>query len=174
MEEKRLRKLAGLTEGLNETLTTKDFRDLAVIFGSAATDNLSVKVMTQVVKNFMELAKTQGSGFNEDRFITLLRRESPRLVRSLKGEKEPEDSETNEAELNEAQDLSLTRGITADRFSDLAREIERSVSFAGGSFDPDSDAFDKSLEKKALLLMKKLQQKADDVRKIVKQLSKLG
>jgi len=78
------------------------------------------------------------------------------------------------AGLNEAQDLSLTRGITADRFSDLAKEILRAVQFAGGAFDPDSDAFDKSLERKALQLMKKLQQKADDVGKIVKQLSKLG
>jgi len=72
------------------------------------------------------------------------------------------------------ENLFDIRGITADRFSDLSREITRSVQFAGGKFDPDSDAFDRSLEKKAIQLMKKLQQKADDVRKVVKQLSKLG
>lgn len=172
MDEKRLRELAGL-KNLNETLTTKDFRDLAVIFGSAATDNLSVKVMVKVVGSFIKLAKAESSSFNEDRFITLLRKESPRLVRALKGEKEPEDSETNESELNErleapsdaATDLTI-------RMSAITQDLDEL--FFGPAADPDNENFDKVGVKKVLALFKKIDNDLKKIEKNLEAVNKMG
>jgi len=175
VDEKRLRKLAGL-KNLNETLTTKDFRDLAVVFGSAPTDNLSVKVMTQVVKNFIKLAKAESSGFNEDRFINLLRRESPRLARSLKGEKEPEgeeDSETNESELNER--LEAPSDVATDltiRISKVTQELDEL--FFGPAADPSNEEFDKVGVKKVLALFKKIDNDLKKIEKNVEAVNKMG
>ena len=173
MEEKRLRKLAGL-ENLNETLTTKDFRDLAVIFGGAATDNLSVKVMVKVVGSFIKLAKTESSSFNEDRFITLLRKESPRLARALKGEKEPEgDSETNESELNER--LENPSAVATDltiRMSKATQELDEL--FFGPAADPSNEEFDKVGVKKVLTLFKKIDNDLKKVEKNVEAVNKMG
>jgi len=159
---------------LNETLTTKDFRDLAVIFGSAATDNLSVKVMTKVVKSFIKLTKEGTSSFNEDRFITLLRKESPRLARALKGEKEPEgeDSETNESELNEGLNPFIVRDNLEDRLGKAFREMEDLL--LGPAVDTREEDFDKPGVKKVLGLLKKIDSNLRKLEKDIDTLADLG